>query len=61
MSTTTTVAVTGKDFAYAVKFLKKQQFAFNAAAKTWSGTGDVSFLISEGYVREIKYAVPAEV
>ena len=53
---TMTVSVTNKDFSYAVKFLKKRGFVFNASAKTWSGTGDIEFLLSDGYVVEIKLA-----
>jgi hypothetical protein len=48
------VTVTNKDFSYAVKFLKKRGFVFNAAAKTWSGTGDLEFLLTDGYVVEMK-------
>jgi len=51
-----TVSVTNKDFSYSVKFLKKRGFVFNATAKTWSGTGDIEFLLSDGYVVEIKLA-----
>jgi hypothetical protein len=50
MSTTTTIRVTGKDFKYATAFLKKRGFTFNSASKTWSGSGDASFLIEEKYV-----------
>ena len=50
MSKTTTIRVTGKDFKYATAFLKKRGFTFNSASKTWSGSGDASFLIEEKYV-----------
>ena len=49
-----TVAVTNKDFGYAVRFLKKRGYTFNASEKTWSGTGDIAFLIDEAYVLELK-------
>ena len=45
-----TVTVTNKDFGYAVKFLKKNGYKFDAGSKTWSGDKDVSFLVNEGYV-----------
>ena len=50
------IKVTGKDFSYATKFLKKNGYTFNGTTKTWSGAKDVSFLIEEGYavmVREV--------
>jgi hypothetical protein len=50
-----TVTVTNKDFSYSVKFLKKRGFVFNATAQAWSGTGDIEFLLNEGYVVEIKF------
>ncbi len=43
------VRVTGKDFKYATSFLKKRGFTFDAGSKTWSGSGDVDFLLSGGY------------
>ena len=49
-----TVTVTNKDFGYAVRFLKKRGYTFNASEKTWSGTGDIAFLIDEAYVLELK-------
>jgi hypothetical protein len=50
------IRVTGKDFGYAVKFLKKNGFTFNAATKVWSGTSDVSFLTDNGYAVAIQPA-----
>ena len=44
------VTVTSKDFSYAVKFLKKNGYTFDAATKTWSGSKDISFLVEEKYV-----------
>lgn len=49
-----TVTVTNKDFSYTVKFLRKRGFVFNASAKTWSGTGNIDYLLTEGYVVEMK-------
>jgi hypothetical protein len=49
-----TFFVTSKDFGYAVKFLKKRGYTFCPAKKTWSGTGDVEFLVEEGYITEVQ-------
>ena len=43
------VRVTGKDFKYTTSFLKKRGFTFDAGSKTWAGSGDVDFLLSDGY------------
>jgi hypothetical protein len=44
------VTVTNKDFSYAVKFLKKNGYTFDARTKTWAGSKDISFLVEEKYV-----------
>lgn len=49
---TKTVTVTNKDFRYAVKYLKKNGYEFDATSKTWSGTKSIEFLIEEGYATE---------
>ena len=43
------VRVTGKDFRYATIFLKKRGFTFDPVSKTWAGSGEVDFLLSDGY------------
>jgi hypothetical protein len=43
--------VTGKDFSYSVKFLKKNGYTFDARTKSWTGTKDVSFLVDGGYIK----------
>jgi hypothetical protein len=45
--------VTGKDFSYSVKFLKKNCYTFDARTKTWTGTKDVSFLVDGGYIKPV--------
>ena len=45
--------VTGKDFSYSVKFLKKNGYTFDARTKTWTGTKDVSFLVDGGYIKSV--------
>jgi hypothetical protein len=52
------VKVTGKDFSYATKFLKKHGYTFNVTTKTWGGSKDVSFLIEEGYAVVVREASP---
>jgi hypothetical protein len=46
----TNVTVTNKDFSYAVKFLKKNGYTFDARTKTWAGSKDIGFLVEQGYV-----------
>lgn len=53
-TTETVVTVTNKDFGYTVKFLKKYGYTFDNRSKVWTGSKDVSFLIEEGYVEEVK-------
>ena len=55
------IKVTGKDFSYAAKFLKKNGYTFNGATKTWSGAKDVSFLLEEGYAVMVRGASPLTV
>ena len=55
-TTTRTVRVTSKDFPYSLAFLKKRGYAFDPFTRTWSGAGDIQFLIEGGYVVEIRYA-----
>jgi hypothetical protein len=55
------IKVTGKDFSYATKFLKKNGYTFSGTTKTWSGSKDVSFLIEEGYVVLVREASPLTV
>ena len=55
------IKVTGKDFSYATKFLKKNGYTFNGTTKTWSGAKDVSFLIEEGYAVIVREATPLTV
>jgi hypothetical protein len=57
-TTMSEVKVTGKDFSYATKFLKKNGYTFNGTTKTWSGAKDVSFLIEEGYAVMVREATP---
>jgi len=59
MTTTTTVRITGKDFKYATAFLKKRGFVFNPSSKTWAGSGDISFLITEGYANVVATILPS--
>ena len=51
-----TLKVTGKDFSYATKFLKKNGYTFCGTTKTWSGSKDVSFLIHDGYAVIVREA-----
>jgi len=44
-----TIRPTGKDWGYAIKFLKKNGYTFSPAFNTWRGTSDVSFLIENGH------------
>ena len=55
------IKVTGKDFSYSTKFLKKNGYTFNGATKTWSGSKDVSFLMQEGYAVMVREASPLTV
>ena len=55
------IKVTGKDFSYATKFLKKNGYTFSGTTKTWSGAKDVSFLIEEGYAVMVGEASPLTV
>jgi hypothetical protein len=50
------IKVTGKDFSYATKFLKKNGYTFNSMTKTRSGSKDVSFLVEEGYAVQVREA-----
>jgi hypothetical protein len=55
------IKVTGKDFSYATKFLKKNGYTFNGTTKTWSGSKDVSFLLEEGYAVMVRGSSPLTV
>lgn len=55
------IKVSGKDFSYATKFLKKNGYTFNGQTKTWSGSKDISFLIEEGYAVLVREASPLAV
>jgi len=55
------IKVTGKDFSYATKFLKKNVYTFNGTTKTWSGEKNISFLIEEGYAVIVRSASPLTV
>lgn len=46
------IKVTNKDFAWTVKYLKKNGYFFDSASKTWTGKMD-KWLIDEGYVVQV--------
>ena len=55
------IKVTGENFSYSTKFLKKNGYTFSGTTKTWSGAKDVSFLIEEGYAVMVGEASPLTV
>ena len=48
-----TVTASGKDFGYTVSFLKKRGYTFDPMSKTWSGEGEIEFLLVKGYVAAV--------